>query len=875
ASLPAGTEGWAFYGRDPEGHRWILVCPDGRREVVASSEENLLRVDLERAPLPASPRVTWRFFRKGFTVDVGGLLLFDLSDADGWRFWWVETPRPPTATKLYRVDFEDGFMRTALGDGDRWQPLSGTWALKQYGGGMPTNEREARDANYRRAANAFSLLGANGAIAQGTADWVNYYAEARFFFGRPDSFARRDTLERTVLGGEPVYRDPEAIYASDQIHEYPDGDFFVAQGLPGNAQAAFGWCAPKRRFELRTRLPGAGDWDVVRAWHRRPYFTNWVRIGLGTLRGCRLMPFLDGDQLGAYRADVTVSGPLVLVSAGGTSECDDIVAAGFPRPSQPGAPVFEESANFAQKELLPKKDVQTGQWTRSELVFEDEADNLRIQSMSRKRCQFPFYGDFTYQPAADLPEGNYCLAFVDARNRAGFRAFFTKTAKGWERPGGGCDPELVVGRRGGALLRRRGDTWESLAGRRLAGTVYLVIAADSEAALDPARHPITSNCLTHELFEKAPTEWAWREGNFRMDVRWQCQRGWNFMMGKSRDLAVMFTKAAYEGDQDIEFHIALRFVTPPPYYVLRDMGFAFCTDGRSLGSGYTLIYGDEDNTATTLLRHGKPVERVACSIRNKPGANIHNYWWHGRVRREDRTITVEIDDEMVIRFRDPSPLKGGHVAFWTCRNAISLAKVSINAEHSENRAAAFTMPAAPLPEGPWLPLNPDEVTVTERGGQWQAVNENGGGTFGLRCVLPRGGVEIDRNSRLILPLRLDRDTRVGIHVQVSGRSFYYPLTSSTERVRGLLTPEWEGRAPDAVFRVGMIGKDAMKELLLSGRHSSNEVVLGLGTAAAAGNGRGVLESVTLGNASNEDYLLLGAAGNPPGSALVVGLPEVR
>jgi len=724
---PEGS--WAFYGRVRKGDAWLTVVRDAYSACV-STEREVRNVDLRRATLAGPPRVTWRFYRRGLTIDVSGVKLFDLPDGDGWEFFWIDTKQAPEPQKLFPVDLEDGFMRTAFGGADRWEVPGNAWQLKQYGGGMPTTEREAEDPNYRRAANAFTVVGHQGEARNGRAEWINYLAEARVFFGRPDSFAERDTLASTVLGGEPVYRDPEAIYRSNQIYQYPDASFYVVQGDPTGYRVGFGWNAGEHGYELRYLPPGGKEWQNLRTWRRRPYFTNWVRLGLGLARGNRALPFVDGDQLGAYELPFVVAGPLALLAEGeGKVEIDDVLAESYPRRQSLGTPVFTQSANFAQKQLLETKDMQTGQWTRSELTFEDDDTRLRARDFSLRRCQFPLYGDFTYQAAPATPTGDYCLALVSDRDRPYLTAFFTKDRQGWINAAGKRDFALEIARRDGQLLRRTEGGWEPLADRKVSGTVYLVIGAREEAGLAPELHQVFSASLTQELFEKAPTDWAWREGNFRMDVRWQCQRGWNFMMGKSLDVASMYSKTAYEGDQEIEFHIALRFVTPPPYYVLRDMGFAFCTDGRNLASGYALIYGDGDNTKTTLLREGKPVQEVSRIIKNKPGGNIHNYWWHGKVRREGRLITVEIDDEQIITFRDRDPLPGGHLAFWTYRNAISLAKVSVNAERAVPKPSDFQLRPEPLETGEWQACNPDEVGVRRLGsGRYEATDRFGGET---------------------------------------------------------------------------------------------------------------------------------------------------
>ncbi|MBT3378268.1 MAG: hypothetical protein HN742_38450 [Lentisphaerae bacterium] len=872
--LPPSKGGWVFYGRSGDRKKWILLTtrPDGT--AIAADHEKLQVIDPGLARIEPKAIVRWWIFPKATVIDFGGHLLFETRKPKGWEFYWINADGLLPPRELYRADLEDGFMRLGFGKEDRWQIHSGTWELKQYGGGMPTTQAEAQSANYRRAANAFTLVGNNGETRYGRETWVNLYTEARFFFGKPHSYAKRDTLVNTVLGGEPVYADKAAIYQSNQIQEYPGSDFFVGHGMPNGYRTSFGWSAKDTCFQLRILTPGSPKWRVLKDWETRPFFGNWTRIGLGVLRGTRLMPFLDGEQLGSYPIAAFIHGPIFLVSGDGPAEADDVAVWSYPKPPKLGSPVFQPSTNFAQKELLERKDKQTGQWTRSELTFEEDEARMRGREMQLKRCQFPIYGDFTYQAGPELPSGEYCLALVNEHEKPYYLGFFKKTKRGWETSSGKPEFELEIGRRKGYLVRRVHGELEVLTSRRTSSTIWLVLGAKSAEALDVQHHRIFSRCLKHDLFQHAPSDWAWREGNFRMDVRWQCQRGWNFMMGKSRDVAVMYSKTAYGGDQQVEFYTALRFVTPPPYYVLRDMGFAFCTDGRSLASGYSLIYGDDDNKTTTLLRNGEPVASASHKIVHKPGANIHNYWWHGKVAKRGKRITVEIDDKIVIDYSDPRPLKGGHLAFWTFRNAISLAKVSVNSEQTKERAELFRQPVRSMPSGRWKPLNVDEVKLKRLGGGgWKATNQAGGGTFATRYNFSGKGSDLRDSPWLHLPLKLDRGTRVGVHLQISGKSFYYPLQAPVQGLRYLLTPEFEKREPVAIYRQLEFTEAQMQEFVVPGRHNSTQVSIDLRGIVRQRKGYR-LQSITVGNSSNNGYLLLGAGGNDAGESYVVGQPKL-
>jgi len=868
---------WVFYLRQRNAHDWFALGTDAQGQVLLAQRQSLTTLTA------AAGQVRCHVFANELIVDVDGHLVFQLNDRANWEIFTVLTApgsRPPVEP-VYAVDFEDGFMRTEFARNDRWRIDSGQWQLKQYGGGMPETEAQAQDAAFRRASNPFTMESSgSGEVAYGQSHWINVHLGVNFFFGRPDSFLARDTLRETRSGGEPVYGDRSAIFSSDQIQEYPEADFFIAQGEPGRHRVSFGWSQQAQAFQLRRQDPNQPHWQVLRQWQQRPHFTNWVRLGLGVIRGHILAPFLDGEQLGAFPQDCVISGPLYLLSAGGKAEFDDVSAWSYPRQRRLGSPVFEQSTIFAQKELLPNRDQQTGQWTRSELTFADDELRFRGITWNLLRCQVPIYGEFTYRADPELAPGRYLLALVTAEDRPLYTGIFDKHRDGWEIPGQGRVPHLELQRRRDQILQRSGGQRSVLSRSRVAGTVYFVVGVPEGQLLYPHQHQLFSQGLEQDLFEQAPSAWAWREGNFRMDVRWECQRGWNFMMGKSRDLAAMYSKLAFYGDHEVEFYNSLRFVTPSRphgYYVLRDLGFAFCTDGRSLSSGYTLIYGDNDNRHITLLRQGRIVAQVDGRIAPQHTNNIHNYWWHCRVRRIGATITIEIDGKKVIEYRDPQPLAGGHIAFWTFRNSFSLAKVAVNAERGVPRSEIFRVPVSMDQDqnSIWQRLNRDEVQVQrDRSGAWRVTNLIGGGTFAVRHDYGENAPALRRYRQLVLPLRADANARIGIHLQISGRSFYYAYTAPRQRLRYLLTPAFEQADPNLVYRQSFFTADELRAMELPGRHTSSQVVIDLDQLVRQ-NPDARLESITIGNSSNADYLMLGAGGNPVDCWYALGQAHLR
>jgi len=886
--IPLGVNGLAykncfkkgaeFIGVEGKSGKWVHISWDKMGNLLVQNEKEKLVVNIKEIEF-ADKNLTFSFFHRGLLIDFSGVVLFNTGLSESWRYYWVGGVDLGVVKvdNLYRADLEDGFMRNKFAQNDRWQIVSGDWTLKQYGGGMPTTESEAKSASFRRAANAFTLVGKGGRVTYGRTDWLNLYLEARMFFGKPDSYAKRDTLVGTIKGGEPIYANKKAIYQSNQIQEYPETNFFVGQGGKGGLEVLWGWSSLEQAFVLQIRTPEMKEWQELKRWNFRPYFSNWVRIGLLVRNGCDIMPYLDGECLGTFKNDWVARGKIYLQAGKtGKAEVDDIVICSLPKISSYGTPLFEKSVNFFQKKLVARKDKQTGQWTRSEVSFKEQPGKIKGLRMRLMRCNFPIYGDFTYRGSPESANGKYCFAIVNRFGKVVFLDLFTKTDAGWLNSSGKYDFCLEIAMRKGCLFRKESNKLVRLRSNINDKVLTVIIGGEAEKNLNLDFHAIYSKCLEHEFFEDSPTEWAWREGNFRMDVRWQCQRGWNFMMAKSRDLAVMYSKNAYGGYMELEFYNALRFCTPPPYYVKRDLGVGICTNGVSLASGYVLIYGDKDNSCTTLLRNGIPVAKSNAKIKTVRGATLHNYWWHGIIRKHGNLITVEIDNEVIIRYQDPRPINSGHLAFWTFRNAFSLAKISINAEKRQNRANLFRKSSLPEIDSPWFSLNRDQVTLTKlKVNVWKATNNIGGGTFAVRWKQPMiKPISLVGKSLLRIPCKFARGVKVGLHLDISGHSYYCRCTSYNQGLRYLLTPSFEKMAADKLYRKTNFTIQEIRSHILPAKMVNNVLEIDL-RGAIRNIPNPQLEGVTFGNSSNLNYLMLGAGGNFVNSSYLFGLPEIK
>ena len=86
---------------------------------------------------------------------------------------------------------------------------------------MPTTPEEATNASFQRAVNPFSVRGSeSGVLAFGNKNWINYHAEARFYFGVPEtgrvvntSLQLADVDMLIAQGATAVVVDPRVIRA--------------------------------------------------------------------------------------------------------------------------------------------------------------------------------------------------------------------------------------------------------------------------------------------------------------------------------------------------------------------------------------------------------------------------------------------------------------------------------------------------------------------------------------------------------------------------------------------------------------------------------------------------------------------------------------
>ena len=840
-------------------------------------------------------------------------------DLRGWSVYWAARHqiKPKTESVLHPpVAVADGFMRHQL-ENDTCRVSAGTWELSQRGGGMPKNLSEAYDSTFQRAVNPFSARGSDhGVLTYGSGDaWCHYQAEARFYFGVPRT---GKVVDVTTV---PLQTD-----------------MLIVQGGLSGQQVGFGWLGAEQTFVLVSRT-GVGDWTVE--WRHqggRPPLTNWVKLGLRVRAGHLAEGLLDDVPVAVCRTEARIGGPFHVVAGKAPMEVDDIRAWSLPAKPGRGSPLYVKSRHFASKGHKQKADpIQFEQWAESTGAFRRlrlpvPEENVRKAVIT---ATMPLMGDFFYasEPYAEgiggLPSGLYEFSLysatdqgLDIRTQSPiFSVRAERTKEGWSIPS--LDPSVwPVGHREAVLrLERTAAGGHRVVVRMAGGQVPLsqpvsgpVHFSIARVGLNnsyvyfpsPKHHVVSCRNLFHDLFEQGPTDWSWIEGAFRMDARWACQDQWNFMACGSPGVPYMTSKRRFFGDQEHEYYMSLRpvypwdagdtsfvydadtdrankfpiFVAHDGWYNRRDLNFSFCTDGRNPLSGYSVVFGGDDNRETRLLRQGETVARATgwgfLFGTSDNRTDIHWNWWKFTVRKHGGRLRVQLNDREMFDYADADPIRGGHIGFWTVRNGFAIARTVSMAEDTDWRPDVLYVPGK-SPATAWHPLLKDSVRLSldEASGMTTVTRNVGAGFHAVRYT-PQTPIDLAKTPLLELPLVLDGKTRLNIHLHIGGRSCLLQLNAPTEGMKSLLTPEFE---KGECFQLPDLSEFRLNLRHLLGTAGTEDGVLRVNLAQSLAKLRQPhpepsLTAITLGNTSNKGYLLAGSKGrNVAGSSYQVGVPK--
>ncbi|MBI2297923.1 MAG: PQQ-binding-like beta-propeller repeat protein [Armatimonadetes bacterium] len=207
---------------------------------------------------------------------------------------------------------------------------------------------------------------------------------------------------------------------------------------------------------------------------------------------------------------------------------------------------------------------------------------------------------------------------------------------------------------------------------------------------------VWSSNLRDYTFDTAPCDWWVASGTWDLTNRWSCVPEWSWFGGFSSGQAVVWNKQQFAGDLEVDYYVGSKMLdgkTPgyqgPSQERTGDFNVTLCGDGHSTDSGYSFRIGPAGapgeirkggrvSGATAQLRRNGKV--VAQNDRFRFFSEAHNRWADIRVEKHGGIVTLRVDGQPVIEYRDPEPLDQGFVAIWTQNNGILLPRITIASE---------------------------------------------------------------------------------------------------------------------------------------------------------------------------------------------------
>jgi len=229
-------------------------------------------------------------------------------------------------------------------------------------------------------------------------------------------------------------------------------------------------------------------------------------------------------------------------------------------------------------------------------------------------------------------------------------------------------------------------------------------------------------------FHRAPTDWRVAAGTWEVASRWTCSPGWSWFGGWSRDLAVVWNKREFAGNIAVQMFVAPRMDPQDTYQRAGNLCITLCGDGRDVHSGYNFIFAGDHNKVTRILRGNQVVQETHQVLLPVPFHSVgHRRWFNVTAEKIGNTLSLYVDYKLALRYTDPQPLAGHHVALWTRDSGMMLARVTVYYEREifpdfNGHLAEAKQPSSlriaqsslnDLPSS-YLPASDRAATVTER-----------------------------------------------------------------------------------------------------------------------------------------------------------------
>jgi len=739
------------------------------------------------------------------------------------------------------VYFTDDFMR-AEGTGEHWLPLSGKWAI-----------RYERDTS--RSANPFRCIARSegaGLMATGEAQWREYAMSAN------------------------------------------------VSGRSGTVGLAFA-VKDERNFHLFRVGVGSGAAELVRVRDGKEtvlaakdsvlYRDRWYNLSVRA-DGAGIVGSVDGSPLLKSPVVAAVGKAGLYVTDAEETLFDDVLIASTHLPAREKPPielfskVFEsdqQMENWASLWSAWRPQLVAGRGTKAKRIYWHKGDFFGDVSIGCKTAggrPGPWEVGLLVGGDGKDPDKGAVLTVKRGSRSASLTVLLDGKVLRTGEAAAPDDALISLARVGGRLIATVGgkevlrSAPVNLPGRALA------LWAEG-AGIDLHKVEIRSPNVHDYLFEQAPIEWFARTGTWQITNRWVCDPRWSWLGGMSEQVAQMWTKRAFHGDQTVEFFAAFKMQSGTRYPHVGDINLTICGDGRNLDSGYQVVFAGWGNRWTRLLRNAKVVAGSGDAIIR---GDFHRRWFHIKLRKTGSLVQLFIDDELIRQYRDPRPIGGGQIALWTVDNGIMVSRVRIYSERSELRgclkkggrpaSGPTRKPSQELPDGylvrddfkndtgRWANRDGEQGARLELvpGGGLMLTNVNCGGSFGVTMSDRR--IDLLKYPVVRLRYKVVSADRICLNLfaTINGRLFEVPLTAPpapdiAAPLEGAPGVSFHGKADGAVRQVEIdLGARAAK--WYEKRYGRPPIGLWAST-------------LYLANASNRKYLMCGFGGNRAGARLYI------
>ena len=329
-----------------------------------------------------------------------------------------------------------------------------------------------------------------------------------------------------------------------------------------------------------------------------------------------------------------------------------------------------------------------------------------------------------------------------------------------------------------------------------AGSMKVGVRLAKLAPLDWEQVTATTSHLLDYTFTSAPVDWESSAGRWDVSERWTCSPQWGFFMGLDAVNPTLWSRFAVRGDFTLEAYLATPMDQTRGERGPHDLNLTVGGDGRDLATGYSFLFGANQQRSNRVLRGDAVVADNPLEIppfKNNSAQNTHQDWFYVRLERHQTPqglhFRYSVNGRVLADYTDPHPLPNalvpGHIAFWSYNGGLAIARVRLwhsGVESESQNSGPVTLPGAAKDApalknalGEWRPRYGGVAFASARiqpvsaNGQRaaQIVNPQSGGDWTV--YVTRGAFDVAQRPTLHFNYRVPTGVRVNLYAKVDGR----------------------------------------------------------------------------------------------------------